>query len=311
MHSIFNEPELLSKRQIERVFRFLKLDLRKINLENRRLYLPCPFAELHSSATGSRDAILYYDFFPHIHCLHAFHQGRNDDLSALNDHLVFLALGTFRRPKVPALGAGSGPPVDPTKRAWRASNDLEKTIRKFTPKARVLSPVALGPLQWLRKLYEPEDVVWIGTKFHSGAKHGPGHFKALKDWKISQIKAGDCFTTGCTFKPGAVSRSRFNVAERRFLILESDVLDFERTRAVLAWAEIELGLTLRSIVFSGKKSLHGWFDAPEESWITGHKKLLIAMGFDPKVLTLGQPVRLGGVYRETQLGAKLQTILYV
>jgi hypothetical protein len=311
MHPIFSEPAQLSKRQIERVFRFLKLDLSKIDLVKRRIFITCPFEDQHSTSTGSRDALFYYDYFPHIHCVHSFHNGKNDELAALNDHLVFLALGTFRRPRIPGRTEFDVPLVKPTKRAWKASEDLEKTIKKFLPRARTLAPVNLGPIQWLRKLYELEDIIWIGTEFSSGPRYGPGHFKPLKDWKVADLKPGWCFTTGCTFKPGTVSRAIPNVLERKFLILESDVLDYEKTRATLAWAEIELGLTLRSIVYSGKKSLHGWFDSPDEGWIAGHKKLLIAMGFDPKVLTLGQPVRLASVWRQTTLGTKLQSVLYI
>jgi hypothetical protein len=48
-------------------------------------------------------------------------------------------------------------------------------------------------------------------------------------------------------------------------VVESDVHSKDEMGAIFKWLRDEVGLTLRAIVDTAGKSLHGWFDFPKEA----------------------------------------------
>jgi hypothetical protein len=145
-------------------------------------------------------------------------------------------------------------------------------------------------------LFRPEDVVWIGDIFDSGKPQHAANFRRRDEW-IGFSSSPGSFTCPAVFKAGSVARSNDDVAARRFLVVESDILKKDEVGAIFRWMKEQAGLKLRAIVDTGGKSLHGWFDLPGESELQDLRLILPEWDCDPKLFTPSQPVRLAGVYR--------------
>jgi len=169
--------------------------------------------------------------------------------------------------------------------------------------------------QLLLRLFEPDDVVWIGTKKNDSANdtHPPewiakckARFRPVREW----LKESECpgiLIVPNTFKPGVHSRSDENVLARRYLVIESDDLDKNQVCAVFKWTE--QFAKLRAIVDTGGKSLHGWFEWPAPGVVAQLKEILPQLGCDDAMFTPSQPCRLPGGYRaETD---RYQSLLYL
>jgi hypothetical protein len=97
-----------------------------------------------------------------------------------------------------------------------AGNALPRILKKY---ATSVPEAPKRPLQeqrrlFLTTLFEPNDVIWAGEVFQK-------NFLTLKDWLKKPAIFG-CFVSHCTFKPGSKSRCNDNVAERKYLVVESD-----------------------------------------------------------------------------------------
>jgi hypothetical protein len=189
------------------------------------------------------------------------------------------------------------------------------------------SPVRLAEDQssdWLLllELFKPDDVLWIGSKFDScsDAKSeqekeiARKHFRTVSDWR-NEPEAPEQFTCPSTFQPRTHSRCNKAVIQRRYLVIESDVLTKDQMSAVINWCR--QFMELRAIVDTGGKSLHGWFDAPVPEIEIELKVILPNLGrkpdaeptLDPALFKLAQPCRLPGAWRER--GKTRQSLLYL
>jgi hypothetical protein len=179
---------------------------------------------------------------------------------------------------------------------------------------------------FLGTMFKPDDVVWMGDTWHSGRgqfKKGrqrgkdydhSNHFRTVREWMSKPLPRAWEFISHCTFMPGSYSRNNQSVAERKYMVIESDKLTRDQIGAVFNWVHHQeptpttFRAYLRAIVYSGGKSLHGWFD-----WPGNDMDHLIAMleglNCDPACLRASQPVRLPGVVRESS--GKVQTLLYL
>jgi len=203
--------------------------------------------------------------------LFCFHESCKEDLRELGDFVRFEVTGSARGDY--PFQVFLGPKPDNTLAAQiRESREelLQKFRRKLSP-----APVKISSVELLSLRFKPSDVLWIGQKFHSGS----------------------------------CDRNSESVAQRRYLVLESDRAGWEEQWAMLAWARAELRLKLKHVIFSGNKSAHGWFLWPGESWLREYQPALEAMGFDPNTMRKAQPVRLGGaIHLETH---KWQEVLWL
>lgn len=108
---------------------------------------------------------------------------------------------------------------------------------------------------------------------------------------------------------GRIDDARASALLRRYELTEDDrQRNREACLAVIRWTAEECRLTLRAVVDAGHKSVHGWFDRPEESWITEMATLAGGLGLDPATFRPSQPVRLPGWLRET---GRHQRLLYL
>jgi hypothetical protein len=177
----------------------------------------------------------------------------------------------------------------------RLTNDaalaLPRHIKKYS---RTVPEAPKRTLQEQRRLFlttmfEPQDVIWIGEVFQKT-------FLTLQDW-LKRPAIFGCFVSHCTFKPGSRSRCNANVAKRKYLVAESDKLPHPEAMAVFCALEEEHGLTPRALVSSGNKSLHAWFDWPDEGEQEDWQAVLKGYQCDPANLRPSQPVRLPGIIR--------------
>jgi hypothetical protein len=157
-------------------------------------------------------------------------------------------------------------------------------------------------------LFDDQDIVWIGRDLQdSGSPSHVWRFRAAEKWQ-SWDRCPGAFICPNTFKRGVDSRSGANVSERRFLVVESDLLNHDQVGSVFQWMIAE-GYNLRAVVDTAGKSLHGWFDYPPRDKIPALQVDLTELGCDPSMFTPSQPCRLPGALRDgTQ---KYQKLIYL
>jgi len=162
--------------------------------------------------------------------------------------------------------------------------------------------------QWkdIVRLFDEDDVVWIGEKYDSGNEEKQDHFQSAKAWLAGSGVVGQ-LTCPASFKPSSFSRNNENVLQRRFLVVESDVLSKNQIGAVFRWLKDEVGLSLRAIVDTAGKSLHGWFDYPKKSVVEELEIILPQLGCDKGLFRASQPCRIPGALRD----GRYQTLLYL
>ena len=268
----------------------------------------CPGESLHTNPTRETDATVFIDGVPTLHC---FHQSCSPARWDANREL--------RRQIMDSAGPGGTlprPPRDPEQellsRLATVAGDGDRWISAHAwPSAEIYesSPVPLpddpdGDYHLFLSLFRPDDVLWMGDVTDSGSH--PDHFRRQSDW-AGLNKPPHPFTTGACFRPGSQSRSNDAVVSRKYLVLESDVLDRDRVGALLRLARDVFRMRLHAVVDTGGKSLHAWFEAPHSPlWEKQLKSFLVPMGIDAATFKPSQPVRLPGAPR----GERHQRLLW-
>jgi hypothetical protein len=278
-------------------------------------YCECPGKRMHTTNDGRKDCKLYLDAVPTLSCFHGNCKS---------------ALETANKQLRKAVAEGSFAPVNARsareEKERLAEYQRKENIRKRAAGSKALilkkhrwtydqinleSPVKLHENiheHWhlLLGCFSSKDVVWIGDKFHSGKPEHEKHFRTVEEWRRENVIPGP-YVCSSTFKPGVFSRTNENVLERRFLVVESDVLGRDEVGAIFRWLQKQVGLKLRAIVDTAGKSLHAWFDYPPEDVVEELKFILPELGCDPKLFTASQPVRLPGALRDT----RFQKLVYL
>jgi hypothetical protein len=195
--------------------------------------------------------------------------------------------------------------------AWSLANIEDMNLATWTlPEQRY---------GFIQSLFKPTDIIWIGEVWQTGERETRGgrkvnfatHFKPAREWLAQPVILGS-FVSHCTFKPRTNSRSNEAVDLPRFLVVESDILEPDQLVTILRYLSDYNGLTLRAIVDTGGRSIHGWFDLPKEVNAEGLEEwgaILRGLKCDPSTLRPSQPVRLPGCLRaETK---RPQQLLYL
>lgn len=275
----------------------------------------CPGANLHTSGNNPKDCKLFFGEIPTIHCFHASCQ---EVVAKTNKELrAALSGGVKSNGKRKRLTkeekfrmAQQREKICMIKRA-EASRD--RLIREYSwpyVSIKADSPVVINPdpfKQWqpVISLFEPNDVIWIGSIQDTGKQDHKGCFRTREEWLKQELPLGP-FTCPAAFHPETYSRCNSAVINRRFLVVESDVLDKNSVGAIFRWLVEKCDLDLRCIVDTGGKSLHGWFRFPEAEKFEQLKNVLPGLGCDPKMFGASQPCRLPGWPR----GTGNQTLIY-
>ena len=183
---------------------------------------------------------------------------------------------------------------------------------------RLDSPMGEDARLFIRALFPPDDVLWLGEQFDSGEPRHAANFRKANEW-IERAKLPPRIASG-TFQPDSFSRSDANLITSPFIVIESDDLighkpttDEERAEnKKLSAALIRLGrdrlkLTLRAVIDTGGKSLHGWFDRPSDEALKALASIAEGLAIDTAVITrASNPLRLPGcVHQRTGQAARL------
>lgn len=290
-------------------------------------YCACPGANLHTTAPGPKDCRVRIDGAPTLYC---FHDSCRVAVEKAN-HELRRRLGS--EPWTLVLPGGrvlkSGEELVPSGRSGvRKADDV--VLAAVQREAEARAPEILRELEWpyeeivrdsplvvadrdpdeqfrmWLKLWPPHSTLWIGDVVNSGSPEQATHFRTVGEWfQIGPVMGN--FTCGSSFKAGSYARTDANVAERNFLVVESDTLSRDEVGAVFVWLERRLRYRLHCIIDTGGKSLHGWFSPPPPRLEARLKVALTAMGCDPKLFNRSQPVRVPGAMR----GEKLQRLIWV
>lgn len=278
-------------------------------------YCRCPGYDLHRKSTnGKRDCIVRLggDRPPTIFCVH---RKRCVDVVAERNHHFRSAIGKAKW----EIARGEDPtlPVRPQlTRAEQLRRGRQRRLDDLAARARRALPTILRDYRWpvadiaadspddtmpgwraLFSLFEPGDVLWTGDRKDSGAPAFAEHFRSAADWLRGDQPTGPLLSAAC-WKPGCFRRSADQIARAPFLVVESDVLGKDDISAVFRWCH-EDGLTLRAVIDTAGKGLHGWFDRP-----TNPKRLeeritaLTALGCDPGPMRIASMSRLPGAWRD-------------
>jgi hypothetical protein len=287
-------------------------------ISEEHAWIQCPGEHDHTTETKRGHCAVHLDGVPTIYC---FHTSCREKVALTNSQLR-REIGRFGRLSIPHRNGGRARPASsrrPTKsqlqEAGRAS--LAVIFERYPwTYAQILkdSPASIdhgtpsGHWKHLLGLFSPEDVLWIGDKFDS-RKDNPcfsRFFLPAKNWLYCHRAPGP-FTCPSTFFSGSWSRSNDRVAVRRFLVIESDTLEKDQIGSIFQWLVQDQGLTLKAIVDTAGKSLHGWFLFPDAERLKKLQQILPYLECDPALFRRAQPVRLPGFKRAD----KFQRLVYL
>lgn len=279
-------------------------------------YCECPGKNAHTSKDGAKDCTVYLDRVPTVSC---FHGNCKPAVDAVNRRLRAAILNPTgdaefiprkltrdEREKLQARDRNSRLQL----RARKALSTILKKYRWTCDQMLKDSPVNVSESEadhWKLLLgkFKPDDVVWIGERESSGRPENATNFRSVVDWLKCEWVPHQ-FICPATFKNNSNSRSNENVLERRFVVVESDELTKDEVGAVFRYL-VDCGMKLMAVVDTAGKSLHGWFECPDDEVMDALRLLLPAMKCDPKMLTASQPARLPGAMR----GEKRQRLVYL
>ena len=182
----------------------------------------------------------------------------------------------------------------------------------FWEKSPLRPPDNAAPLWALEHLFAPDDLLCVGrTSKDFGAK-------PLRDWSSSELATAQFIVPNPLRKPiGTTKRgiesshSRDATGARRYLIFESDAgLTTDDQAKILDHLQTKTHARLAAVVWSGGKSLHGWFRVGDTSAAMMHAwfRYAVSLGADPRLWFPEQFVRLPDGTREN---GKRQSIIYL
>lgn len=281
----------------------------------------CPAEELHTTATGDGDCVIFpNDNAPQIFCHHTSCKAQ---VALVNERLgAGCRVARHFRGTRPALSALE-------RQAWEQKRQRCKALEE---KAVDLRPCILEKYHWpadsiaaespvtinlpverqhryIFDLFNDHGVLWCAPSVKcTGAYWHDKYFHKAARW-AREYKCPGAFICPNTFEAGTFSRSDANIARRRFLVVESDTLSRDQVGAVFRWMSACLGMSLRAVVDTGGRSLHGWFDQPSDGLLEKLRIILPVLGCDPAMFRPAQPCRLPGV-RRPETG-RWQELLYL
>jgi len=163
----------------------------------------------------------------------------------------------------------------------------------------------------LARLFAPEAILWMGTPYDSGEPRYALNFRATRDW-LTLDRLPPRLAAG-VFRMGSHSRAEASVLARPFVVIESDELIGHKPRtaeeraenrelcaALLSFLRSRLKMSLRAVIDTGGKSLHGWFDRPTPEGMNALRTLLHGFAIDAAVFDRcsSNPLRAPGCLHE-------------
>jgi hypothetical protein len=299
---------ILPPAKLAKVFEFLEIEPIEPEPGEKHVDIVCPFVHLHTPTKKKPGSTWLWLDSPHIWCWHHHCKKAREDLSmCMRSYVTGFPYLVYDNDNGENRYQFMKKRPDES-RVVEVKKSLPLILKSFAKKRRKLEPNDLKSVEFLARLFEMNDVLWIGKTFDSGKPKYARNFRTLGEWLDHPIASFWPYTTGSTFKPGSFSRCREAVLYRRYFILEGDGMSHEHHLALFEWVEKVFRLKLQAIVDSGHESLHGWFPFPGQDWMDQHGAILEAAGFDHGPMTKpDQAIRLGNAINE-KYGTKQQIL---
>ncbi|MDB4316855.1 hypothetical protein N9911_01175 [Akkermansiaceae bacterium] len=151
----------------------------------------------------------------------------------------------------------------------------------------------------------------MGSLYQSGKPENSSSFQTCQQWLKAdslppRLAAG-------IFQAGSISRSEQAIISRPYVVIESDELigfkpktteernmNKRLSAALFAFMADRLKMTLRAVIDTGGKSLHGWFDRPSPAGMNALKTIITGLAIDPAVFARcsSNPLRTPGCRHE-------------
>ena len=289
-----------------------------------RGFCRCPGAHKHTHAEKENDTCVFISADTGLPTITCFHNSCMEEVEEANRTLrdmfniegLLEPLSKERREELSERRA--------RERAAKAKAlaNKGKILERYWPVGAWEKPVFASNAEQVEAfcgLFEKDDLLWVGEPHEVGPEHfyTPRRLHQI----ASQVDAEEYphFTTAAVFRRAQGRRCNANVLRVKYFVVEGDSLigevkteeDKERNRAacwaITTWLKEAMGLRLRMVVDSGNKSLHSWFDMPDDPVRLEELKVFLKnIGCDPATFKLSQPVRMPGAVRDD----KTQTILW-
>jgi hypothetical protein len=131
-------------------------------------------------------------------------------------------------------------------------------------------------------LFQPDDSIWAGGLYDHELEFR-SHLFCARDWEKqwNVIERDGCeFSNGHAFNYLATSRAKANYQTRRLFVVEHDKATIEEQIALLRFL-MSQDMTLRGVVHTGGKGVHGLFDPPADAQtMTRLIQIIEAVGAD-------------------------------
>jgi hypothetical protein len=244
--------------------------------------------------------------------LAVFADGRFACAAHAGDHAhrqrIFEMIGRTERQlsSGPALAVTPRPAPKPVDLLARIKADFPASVADLWESSPVRCDEDLEDAKAFLRLFPLPGILWIAPDiFQSGKPEHARFFRTRAEWEAETFIAHGTRIAPAAFSPGAYGRSRENVAEHLFAVIESDEIGDGKLYAskddfctLIRWLREACGWHLAAVVDSGGKSLHAWFRHPGQADTTHLAEHAAALGLDRKFSEPAQPWRLPGPRRE-------------
>ena len=221
---------------------------------------------------------------------------------AHNARIIELMPELGNRDGLPASGPCVARPIPKPKRLdllARIKADFPASVAELWEASPVRADADLDDARAFLSLFPADAVLWIADDVRKTGK--PEHtlfFRARAEWEAETFTAPGTRIAPSAFRQGTVSRKAANVVRHLFTVVESDTLAKDEFCAVLRWLREACGWKLAAVVDSGGKSLHAWFQRPDDRDMATLAEHAAALGLDAKFSEPSHPWRLPGVKRD-------------
>lgn len=166
-------------------------------------------------------------------------------------------------------------------------------------------------------IFPPDARLWIAPDiYRSGKPEHARFFRTVAEWRAERLTTPGTRITPSSFGPRCYSRTRSNVVDHHFAVIETDEIgegklysNKDEFCSLIHWLRESCGWHLAAVVDSGGKSLHAWFHHPGVEDLACLATIADDLGLDKKFLEPSQPWRLPGVPRENS--NRWQQLIYL
>ena len=300
-------------------------------VDETRGYIECPSIDLHTGENKNTDTMVYLDKVPTIHCVH---DSCREELQAENRLFrdTMKSHGWKPEPMSQVVKDRLANRNVHEAQARRLAKNTETVLNSFAWSLEEITndsaPITNDWLQFLG-LWKDDDVIWSGLPKHSGQLKFRTHFRPVSKWKECETPPYNFISTS-VFQNESFARSKENLVERRFVVIECDKffeealsstpnptqadvdqaiqVNMDKSGAVLRYIREVAGWNLKCVIHSANKSIHGWFAYPGEEQMNWAATVLPSLGVDSKTTRPTQPVRTPGIAREN---GQMQRLLWI